>query len=163
MSRAIEINAKSFSPDALEFFRTLEKHAVDYMVVGGEAVIFHGYPRFTGDIDFFYDSSESNLQRLFEALLEFWSGNIPGIESLHDLGQEGYLIQFGRPPHRIDLLNRIDGVPFQEAWPNRVPVQIVGGAVPIGTAYLGKNELIQNKLASARPKDLDDVEHLAGP
>jgi hypothetical protein len=163
MSRSIEVNAKSFSPDVLDFFRVLEKHDVDYMVVGGEAVIFHGYPRFTGDIDFFYGSSEPNLQRLFAALGEFWSGKIPGIESASELGQEGIVIQFGRPPHRIDLLNSIDGVLFEDAWPNRVAVQILGGGVSIRTAYLGKNELIQNKRASARPKDLDDVDHLAMP
>ena len=161
MPRAVEIKAASFSPDVLDFFRALEKHHVECMVAGGEAVIFHGYPRFTGDIDFFYGTSASNLQNLFGALLDFWDGNIPGIQSAAELGEEGMVLQFGRPPHRIDLLNRIDGVPFEMAWPNRVEVEIVGSGIPIRTAYLGKNELLQNKRASARPKDLDDVEHLA--
>jgi hypothetical protein len=71
------------------------------------------------------------------------------------------VLQFARPPHRIDLLNRIDGVSFEEAWPNRVEVEINGSGDSIRAAYLGKIELLQNKRASARPKDLDDVEHLA--
>jgi hypothetical protein len=161
MPEIIEIRAKSFSPDVLDFFRALEKHHVECLVVGGEAVIFHGYPRFTGDIDFFYGTSASNLQKLFAALLDFWDGNIPGIKSASELGEEGMVLQFGRPPHRIDLLNRIDGVSFEEAWPKRVEVEISGSGGSIRAAYLGKIELLQNKRMSARPKDLDDVEHLA--
>jgi hypothetical protein len=156
-----EITAGNFSPDLIEFFRVLERHQVECMVVGGEAVIFHGYPRFTGDIDFFYGTDAGNIGKLFAALLEFWNGNIPGIAAAAELAEEGVVVQFGRPPHRIDLLNRIDGVAFAEAWPNRVEVEIAGAGTPIRTAYLGKGELLKNKRASGRPKDLDDVEHLA--
>ena len=160
MPPTIKISSESFSSDLLEFFRALEKHRVECMVVGGEAVIFHGYPRFTGDIDFFYDLNPANIQKLYGALLEFWNGSIPGIASAQELAEEGVVIQFGRPPHRIDLLNHIDGVSFREAWPNKVEVEICGSGTAIRTAYLGKAELVQNKRASARPKDMDDVEHL---
>ncbi|MGF1655509.1 MAG: hypothetical protein ACFCU3_00875, partial [Verrucomicrobiales bacterium] len=93
-----------------------------YVIVGGEAVIFHGYPRLTGDIDFFFDSETSNCSKLFAALLDFWSGKIPGIAAAKEFEEQGLNLQFGRPPHRIDLLNRIDGVSFSDAWQGRVEV-----------------------------------------
>jgi hypothetical protein len=161
MSAAVEISAEFFSPDVLDFLRWLDHENVRYLIVGGEAVIFYGYPRLTGDIDFFYDSEPVNCQRLFNALLSFWEGLIPGISTSSELEAPGLILQFGRPPHRIDLLNRIDGVSFAEAWPNRLPVTLFGEAVRVPVWYLGKAELLRNKRASGRPKDLDDLEHLS--
>ena len=66
MSSTKQIDATSFSEDVLAFIRLLGRHQVSYVIVGGEAVIFHGYPRLTGDIDFFYDRTEPNTVRLFE-------------------------------------------------------------------------------------------------
>lgn len=63
------------------------------MIVGGEAVIYYGYPRLTGDVDFFFSSDDKNVIRLFETLSEFWDGNIPGIESEDELKKPGYIIQ----------------------------------------------------------------------
>jgi hypothetical protein len=74
MSAAVEISAEFFSPDVLDFFWWLDQENVRYLIVGGEAVIFYGYSRFTGDIDFFYDSEPGNRQRPFTALLSFWEG-----------------------------------------------------------------------------------------
>jgi hypothetical protein len=155
-----EIDAGSFSDDALDFIRLLEKYRVSYVIIGGEAVIYHGYPRLTGDIDFFYDIAESNVLRLFEALIEFWNGNIPGIDKAAELMEQGVITQFGRPPHRIDLLNRIDGVAFAEAWLTRDTVKVVGSGNPVTVHYLGKQTLLKNKKASGRPKDLDDIQNL---
>src|SRR4051812_39861900 len=97
-----------FSGDITAFLRLLAKKRVRYLIVGGEAVIYHGYPRLTGDIDFFYDNSSLNCRRLFQALLEFWDGRIPGVTSSAELRAPKLILQFGRPPHRIDLMNRID-------------------------------------------------------
>jgi hypothetical protein len=160
MPQSNKIDAISFSDDVLDFIRLLQKHEVNYVIVGGEAVIFHGYPRLTGDIDFFFDVTESNAERLYRSLLEFWNGNIPGIRDVDELMEPGAVIQFGRPPFRIDLLNRIDGTTFDEAWDGREMVEIVGAGNPVSTYYLGKNTLLKNKRASGRPKDLDDVLHL---
>jgi len=154
------IEASHFSPDTLEFIRLLNIHRVQYVVVGGEAVIYHGYPRFTGDIDFFYSDSEENIHALFAALREFWSGNIPGIQSPQELAQPGVIIQFGRPPHRIDLLNRIDAVPFRDAWKDKLELPITAPDSGIPLFMLDLQNLLRNKRASARPKDLDDLQVL---
>lgn len=114
------IEASHFSPDILDFIRVLHAHAVKYLVVGGEAVIYHGYPRFTGDVDFFYSDARKNVEALFAALREFWRGNVPSLESARELAEPGVIFQFGRPPNRIDLLNRIDGVEFKSAWRNKL-------------------------------------------
>lgn len=103
----------------------LQRHRVRYVIVGGEAVIFHGYPRLTGDIDFFYENSAVNTRRLFAALNDFWSGRVPGVRSPEELREEKLVVQFGRPPNRIDLLNRIDGVTFTEAWRHRIAVRVI--------------------------------------
>lgn len=84
-------------------------------------MIFPGYPRFTGDVDFHYDPSESNSKKLFQALLDFWEGDVPGIASADDLTDVGLVLQFGRPPNRIDLLSRVSGVDFDVAWKRRIP------------------------------------------
>ena len=156
-----QIDSAAFSGDVLEFIRLLAMHKVRCLIVGGEAVIFHGYPRLTGDIDFFYEMSGENCQRLFRCLSEFWNGNIPGIESAEEFMEAGVIVQFGRPPNRIDLLNAIDGVDFPDAWEDRVEVEIAGAGVPVPTAYIGKASLLKNKESSGRPKDLDDVWNLS--
>src|SRR5688500_12636840 len=119
-----QIDAANFSPDTLEFIRLLAKYSVRCVIVGGQAVIFHCYARFTGDVDFFYSNEPANAEALFRALLEFWEGNIPGIFCAADLQQPATVIQFGRPPNRIDLLTSINGVTFEEAWSTREIVLI---------------------------------------
>ena len=151
------IDAAHFSPDTIEFIRLLSAHRVQYVVVGGEAVIFHGYPRFTGDIDFFFSDGPGNIHSLFAALREFWSGNIPGIQSPEELAEPGIIIQFGRPPNRIDLLNRIDAVPFADAWKDKIELRITLADSEIPLFILDLQNLLRNKRASARPKDLDDL------
>lgn len=155
-----QLEGSYFSPDILEFIRLLHAQQVRYVVVGGEAVIYYGHARLTGDIDFFYDSTEENTVALFEALRVFWSGKIPGIERVEELQEAGVIIQFGRPPNRIDLLNRIDGVTFTEAWRNRVTVIVRTSAGELPLFYLGLADLIRNKEASARPKDQEDLSFL---
>ena len=154
------IEAGSFSPDVLEFFGLLEHHRVRCMIVGGEAVIFYGHIRFTGDIDVFFDRSQSNSQRLFSALQDFWKQEVPGIDSPSKLQNTGAVFQFGLPPNRIDLLNDVDGIDFEGAWPRRTQVHIEHESESISVAYLGLNDLIENKRASGRPKDLDDLPYL---
>ena len=150
----------AFAPDTLDFIRLLSRHGVRYLLVGGEAVIFYGHVRLTGDVDFFYDRREENVRRLHAALDEFWSGEVPGIDSFRDLTREGLIIQYGLPPNRIDLLNRIDGVSFDRAWAGRVTAEIdaEGGRIPL--QYIGLEDLVANKQATARPKDLADLRFL---
>ncbi|MGE3614652.1 MAG: hypothetical protein AB7L66_02180, partial [Gemmatimonadales bacterium] len=109
-----------FSPDTRAFIELLGRHGVRFVIAGGEAVIFHGHARLTGDVDFFFDRDPRNTRKLFAALREFWGGEAPGIASAADLEQAGLVLQYGVPPNRIDLLNDIDGVSFGEAWAGRV-------------------------------------------
>jgi len=130
------------------------------MIVGGEAVIYYGHARYTGDVDFFYSNEDKNAKALFEALSVFWNGNIPQINNFAELQTPRQIIQFGRPPNRIDLLNQIDGVHFEEAWPHRKKVELEAELSLIPINYLDLENLIKNKAASARPKDLDDLKYL---
>ncbi len=152
-----QIAGAGFSPDVLTFLRLLAQHRVRYLVVGGEAVIYHGYPRGTGAVDFFYDNTPANSRRLYTALHDFWAGRIPGVKSAEELREPGIIIQFGRPPHRIDLMNQIDGVHFRDAWPSRISVKIEAESGPVPINYIDAKSLLINKQATARPKDLDDA------
>ena len=154
------IDAAHFSPDTRAFLESLAEKSVRYLIVGGQAVILHGHVRLTGDVDFFYSRDRDNLDRLFAALEEFWGGEVPGIESADGLAPEGLVVQFGQPPNRIDLINAIDGVTFEEAWPGRFDavIQTEKGDVPL--AFIGLEALVKNKRASGRPKDLDDLDYL---
>jgi len=154
------MNSSHFSNDCLEFITLLNKHNVRYVITGGEAVIYHGYVRLTGDVDFFFERSAQNCSNLFGALDEFWEGDIPGGLSKRDLEAKGYFIQFGVPPNRIDLMNQIDGVTFQEVWENRVFEKIDYNDVKVPVFYIGLEELIKNKSSSSRPKDQEDLIYL---
>ena len=156
MPSARRLTVAAFSPDVLDFLRLLQRGKVRCLIIGGEAVIFHGYPRLTGDIDFFYEPTARNAGRLFAALNEFWEGRIPGLCTAEELLEEGVIFQFGRPPNRIDLHNRIDGISFKEAWTSRITAEV--GAITV--FYIGLGPLRRNKRASGRAKDLDDLEHL---
>ena len=154
------MRASHFSRDTQEFLLLLARHRVNYVIVGGEAVIYHGHARLTGDVDFYYESSRENTLKLYEALSEFWSGDVPGVSSWEELTESGIILQFGVPPNRIDLLNSIDGVVFEEAWENRVEVTTEISAKTVPVYFLGLNELIKNKEAMKRPKDLEDLKYL---
>ncbi len=149
-----------FSPDIRDFFVLLQKHQVRYLIVGGEAVILYGHARYTGDVDIFYSPDESNSKAMFAALLEFWDGNVPDMRSHNELMEPKIVVQFGRPPNRLDLLNHIDAVEFEDAWAARrvVEFRCHPDAIPIN--YLSLAHLLENKSATARPKDLDDVRYL---
>ncbi|MEO8206410.1 MAG: hypothetical protein ABI615_09535, partial [Chthoniobacterales bacterium] len=99
-----------------------------------------------------------NTERLWAALNEFWAGKIPGIRASAELMEPGLILQFGRPPHRLDLMNAIDGISFPIAWRTRLRVHL--GTGKSHTNYIGLRALIKNKRASGRHKDLLDTEHL---
>ena len=155
-----KLEASHFSPDTLEFIRLLHEHEVKYLITGGEAVIYHGHSLLTGDVDFFYDRSEENVRNLFRALDEFWYGKIPGVGKAEELSREGLILQFGVPPNRIDLVNRIDGVSFEEAWPVKTEAAVESKAGSIPIYYMSLEKLVANKEAAGRPRDLEDLKYL---
>lgn len=90
----------------------------------------------------------------------FWDGDVPGIGTPKELGPEGTIVQFGVPPNRIDLINEIEGVGFDEAWEDRVEAVMAGEAEETPVPYIGLEPLVKNKRAAGRPKDLDDLAYL---
>jgi hypothetical protein len=104
--------------DLKEFVKLLISHGVEFIVVGGHAVAFHGHPRFTGDIDFLLRPTHDNAERVMETLKAF---GFTGLAlTIDDLKQPEKVIQLGRSPNRIDLLTSISGVAFEEAWNTRL-------------------------------------------
>lgn len=140
--------------DLKEFIELLNSHGVDYLIVGGHAVAFHGFPRFTGDFDFFIRMSKTNAKAICGVLDAFGFGNL-GI-SADTFLRPDQVIQLGRPPNRIDILTTISGVEFDDAWPRRVPATM--DSLPV--FFISKDQLLKNKEAAARPKDLGDISKL---
>jgi hypothetical protein len=132
----------------------MNSHEVNYVIVGGHAVAYHGYPRFTGDIDFFVKPSPENALRLIAVLHSFGFLDVAGVEAA--LVEVGKVIQLGRPPNRIDLLTGISGVDFDQAFEDSVATDIDGIPVRI----IGLESLLKNKAASGRPKDQLDLDQL---
>ena len=159
--KAKEMDARAFSPDMRDFIRCLHKHGVRQMIIGGNAVIFHGFIRYTGDIDFFYDDSADNREALWNALKKFRDGTVAEASSTDDLPSPGAVMQFGHPPNRIDLLNRIEGVVFSDAWPRHVDAVLHDDHGELVLHYLGKKDLLMNKKMAGRRRDLDDFDALA--
>ncbi|HOW81032.1 MAG TPA: hypothetical protein PK573_00615 [Spirochaetota bacterium] len=149
-----------FSSDIQDFFLLLSKYEVKYLIVGGEAVIYYGHARLTGDIDFFYELSAENAGKLYHALLEFWDQSVPGIDSPDVFLKHGAIVQFGQPPNRIDLINVIDGVSFAEAWESRISETIRAKNNMCTIYYIDLQNLIKNKKAVKRNKDLEDIKYL---
>jgi predicted nucleotidyltransferase len=140
--------------DLSEFIALLNSHGVEYLIIGGHAVAFHGHPRFTGDMDVLIRATPANARRVLGVLSDFGFGTI-GISEL-DLVDAGRVVQLGHPPNRIDILTSISGVDFDSAWESRVDTHMDGQAV----AFLGWEDLLSNKRASGRQKDLADLEKL---
>ena len=138
----------------------LHLHGVRYLIVGGEAVIFHGHVRLTGHVDFFFDSTPENLERLHAATSDFWDGDIPGRLTAKDFARDGTVIQFGRPPNRIDLMNSIGPLTFEEVWPQRVEAVLALETRELPLPYIGLDGLIESKRAAGRPQDLTDLKFL---
>jgi hypothetical protein len=140
--------------DLREFVECLRANEVEFLIVGALAVSWHGFPRFSGDIDIFVNPNRDNAERVIAALKQFGFASI-GM-TMDDLIAEDRIIQLGVEPNRIDLLTSISAVTFEEAWQSRVEGTLDG--VPVH--FIGRDALIKNKRASGRSKDLIDIDEL---
>ena len=140
--------------DLREFVELLSALDVHFLVVGAFAVAYHGYPRFTADIELFIERSSENADRLLQEIHRFGFGGI-GLTKA-DLLREDQVIQLGVAPNRIDLLTKISGVAFEEAWESREVGELGGLSIP----FISRDMLKRNKAASGRTQDLADLEHL---
>lgn len=145
---------KPINQDFLEFIGLLENHGVDYLIIGGYAVALHGFPRYTGDIDIFVAINPENATKLLDVFHAFGFGEI-GL-SREDFLEPDFVVEIGREPRKIQVLTGIDGVTFSDCETRRIVVELQG----LHLKFIGKEDLIRNKQASARPKDLIDIDAL---
>ncbi len=144
----------NLQPDLKECVASFLFRHVEFLVVGGHAVAFHGYPRLTEDLDLLVRPTHENGRRLVEALKAFGFASL-GLEP-DAFTVPDRVIQLGRAPNRIDLLTGIPGVTFNEAWSARVEADLDG----LKVFMIGRDALIRNKRATGRPQDLADAERL---
>lgn len=147
-------NAPKPSSDQIDFLRCLRRQGVRALLVGAHAIAFYAKPRYTKDLDLFIEASEENARRVVAAIEEFGFGAL-GLQT-QDFASPGTIVQLGHEPNRIDIITRISGVTFEEAWAGRVEATYAGEPV----CFIGKDDLIRNKDASGRPQDRADADLL---
>jgi hypothetical protein len=141
-------------PDFRELLEEFDREGVSYVIIGGYAYAFHAEPRATKDLDLFIEGSEANREGVARALTRFGAPtNV--IAAARALG-ETEVVYLGEAPLRVDILRKIDGVDSAQVFANSV--QGTWDGMPI--RVIGLDELIRNKRAAGRPRDLADVERL---
>jgi predicted nucleotidyltransferase len=143
-----------FSQDFKEFIQLLIKNKAEYLIVGGYAVGIHGHPRYTGDLDIWFNPTLQNAEKILKCVNEFGFSSFE--LSAADFTKSGNVVQLGYPPLRIDLLTQIDGVTFEECFKNRKEVVIED----LKVNFIGYSDLLKNKKESGRARDIDDIDHL---
>ena len=142
------------SKDFREFLKLLNKNNVKYLIVGGYALAFHGYPRYTKDIDIWVLVNHDNAENIIKALSDF------GFSALKlkkdDFLNPGYVIQLGYPPHRIDILTSVTGLNFEDCYLTKIEVDIDG----LKVSFIYLENFKRNKKAVGRFQDLADLENL---
>lgn len=146
----------ALNDDFVDILSALAEAEVDHVVVGAHALAVHGIPRATGDLDILVRPDRENAARLVEALLRFGAPLDAHGVTARDFESTSTVYQIGLPPRRIDILTGISGVSYSEAAASRVVVEVEGLAIP----FLGREELLRNKRASGRDKDLVDARML---
>ncbi len=141
-------------PDFKEFLQALNQSAVDYLLVGGYAVAYHGYPRTTADIDIWIKASRENAPRTMEALRNFGIGGLDASEQMFLTPDR--VVRIGVPPLRIELLTGISGVEFDPCFARRIHASIDGIPVQV----ISREDMLANKRATGMAKDAADVEQL---
>jgi hypothetical protein len=142
------------NPNFRDILVALNDEGAEYLVVGAYAMAAHGCPRSTGDIDFWIRPTSENAARVWAALTLF--GAPMDQVALKDFSTPDIVFQIGIVPQRIDVMTSISGVDFDDAWPDRVVADLDG----LRAEIIGRKHLLQNKIASGRPKDIIDVEIL---
>jgi hypothetical protein len=132
----------------------LNQHKVKYLVIGGYAVVYYGYVRFTGDVDIWIEASEDNAKNLIEAI-DAYGFEVEELKS-RDFEKDIIMFSMGADLLKIEITNRISGIVFNDCYPRRRETELEG--VPI--SFIGLDDLKKNKKWSGRLKDLNDLENL---
>ncbi len=143
-----------FPRDFKEILQLLKSNEIEYLVIGGYAVGYHGYPRATGDMDIWIAINEKNALKMVEALKEF-GFDLPEVKKELFLKEEK-VIRMGVPPMRLEILTSIDGVRFDTCFKNRV----IADFGDFKVNFISKGDLLINKRSSGRPQDLVDFDKL---
>jgi hypothetical protein len=143
-----------FSQDFKELLSAFNEHRVKYLIVGGYAVAVHAQPRATKDLDLFVQPDIENAKALFAALVQFGA-------PLDDLKPEDLIdpesfFRIGSAPQMIEILPRISGVVFDDAWERRLEL-VVDERSGLKAFVISADDFISNKIATARPQDMADV------
>jgi hypothetical protein len=155
LSRQLSMEFRPMMPkDLKDLLRAFNDHAVKYIIVGGYAFGVHAEPRATKDMALLIRSDEENSKAVFRALAQYGAA-LDGVSPADFM--DGSTFQIGQPPARIDILQRIDGVTFDEAWKNRIEGHIDD---EIRASVISREDLIRNKLASGREQDILDAKKL---
>ncbi len=141
-------------PDSRELVALFITRGVRFLIIGGWAVVWHGHPRTTGDLDLWVDPSAENAAKVAAAIQEFLPGAVNW--SAQDFTISGNCFQLGRIPQRIDILTFADGLDFAQAWSRCATTELDGLTVH----FLSREDLLTNKRAVGRLRDLDDLERL---
>ena len=140
--------------DFREFVELLNEHDVQYLVIGGYAVNFYGYPRYTKDIDFWLWMTEDNIDKLLDAIRAFGFGSL-NLEKEDFMSPEN-IIQLGYEPYRIDLLVDVEGIDFSDCFSRKTDAELDG----VEIKFLALEDLIKAKKKAGRLQDLADAEQL---
>jgi predicted nucleotidyltransferase len=140
--------------DLKEFLKSFNAQKVEYLIVGGIAVAYYGYPRYTGDIDVWVKKSKENAEKIISAVNSF---GYAGLDlTIEELTKDNMVFQFGVEPNRIDVITDADGLIYDEAEKNKKEVLIED----VKIYMISLEDLKKNKKATGRHKDLEDIENL---
>ncbi len=142
--------------DFKDLLRALNEQEVEYLIVGGYAVIFHTEPRFTKDLDIWLRPSSENARKLMAAFRQFGMPLIDIDEA--DFANEGTQYVMGVAPVMLDFLTSVEPLDFEECWNSRIEDDVDG--IPV--FYLGRDELIESKKLADRDQDRADIQKLRG-
>lgn len=140
--------------DFREFIQLLNENEVKYLIIGGYAVAFHGYPRYTKDLDFWVWAEPSNAELLLKTIQDFGLATLN--LSIEDLTDPDNVIQLGYEPNRIDLIVQLDGLDFEACYTRRIDMQLD----EISVHFIGLEDLIENKMSTGRLQDKADANNL---
>ena len=140
--------------DFIDFVNLCNKYEVEYLVIGGYAVSIHGYPRSTKDLDICIKISEENALKMVRVINDFGFASLKLTKE--DFLKRDFITQLGSEPVRIDILNDLGGVLFEEAWLNKKVVDFDGSKIN----FIGYSELLKVKEKAGRPQDIADINKL---
>ncbi len=142
-------------PDFKDFLRLLNANKVEYLLIGGYAVGYHGYPRATIDLDIWIAINSENASRIIKTIHDFGFDNPEITENL--FLDKDKIVRMGHPPLRIEIMTGISGVEFKACYDDKIIMKIED----VDVNLISLKHLKENKKAANRHKDLDDLEHLS--